>query len=411
MAIQNITPSDSSGTIILEEQRARSDDAAVSNPEAPTEVLEPVGRVTAEFVEFGTDAPVRPQEQTQSTPPAYANTTIPVQEGGEPAPPGTSAQAGAAAPRDDNTPPNSTQTARIISSQFAQRIVPRANTLDQFASYTYSLSWYLLTPEQYNNMVRTGRKNISSWSLLMQSGGAPAQQSGGGQAGRNPNFKLDYYLDNLEIDTLIPLKGTGSALTAQDMRFTVTEPQGLTLINNLYKAVSGLYKQANVTSKANYVMAKYVMCIRFYGYDDQGNLVKPGYSGTNGQPNTTDPRAVIEKFYPFVISNIKFRLQNKVIEYNIEAKPIIYFANKSTGRGTIPFAFELSGQTLSQILSGNPVGTKYPELAGERQDSPQPNTSAPGPTTAVNDVGNQAGLNNNNEFTGETQNPFSVVAP
>lgn len=372
MATTPIEPVDSAGEIIAEQQRAQADDASVSYPNQSPSILAPDGRINVDNLETGTDEPVVLLTQSQSTPPA------PINNNDEVAPSGTATNPGVGAPRDDNTPPNTTQTAGIISREFSQRVITKPNVLDQYASYTYALSWYLLTPSQYNSMVQTGRKSISNWSLLMQSGGAPTQQSGLALTGRNPYFKFDYYIDNLEIDTLIPLRGTGAALSATDMRFTVTEPNGLTLIENLYKAVSSLYKQANVTNKANYVMAKYVMAIRFYGYDDNGDLVKPGRTGTNGQVNLTDPRAIVEKFYPFVISNLKFRLQNKVVEYTVECKPIPYFANKSQDRGTIPFAFELSGQTVSQLLVGNAVRTQAPAPQNERVDSPQPNTSSPG---------------------------------
>jgi len=52
-------------------------------------------------------------------------------------------------------------------------ITPSPNVLDQFASYTYSLSLYLLTPQQANIMANTSKINTNEWSLLMQSGGAP----------------------------------------------------------------------------------------------------------------------------------------------------------------------------------------------------------------------------------------------
>jgi hypothetical protein len=253
-----------------------------------------------------------------------------------------------------------------------------------------------LTPDQYNEMVRSQKKNCASWQLLMQSAGAPTQQAGAtssstaATAGRNPFFSLDYYLDDLEIDSLIPLKGTGAANTATNIRFKVTEPNGITLIENLYKAVSTLYKQKNVNKNANYPMAQYCLVVRFYGYNDAGELVTTGRRGTNGKNNLTDPRAIVEKFYPFVISNIKFRIpKDRVVEYNVEGKPIPHFYNKSQDRGSIPFAFELIGTTVEQALRGKPVGTVYPASPGERRDSPTPNTSAPTQPAAVTGSANQ----------------------
>jgi hypothetical protein len=377
----------SSGEVVSQEAQARAEGAASSNPPPSTSVLAPDGRINRDAVETGTDAPTRTQEQTQATPPAGNGAPLPYQPdlvGESYAVPGVvTTQPGAAANRDDNTRPSNNSASQIINASFNQRITPRSNVLDQYASYTYAITWYLLTPEQYNEMTRSQKKNCASWQLLMQSAGAPTQAAGQtsnstATAGRNQFFDKDYYMDDLEIDSLVPLKGTGAANTATDIKFRVTEPNGITLIENLYKAVSTLYKQKNVSKTANYPMAQYCLAVRFYGYDEYGELVTTGRRGTNGQTNLTDPRAIVEKFYPFVITNIRFRIpKDRVVEYEVAGKPIPHFYNKSQDRGTIPFAFELMGETLGQVLQGKPVGTVYPASPGERRDTPTPNTSAP----------------------------------
>jgi hypothetical protein len=381
-----ILPTASSGQVVVEESLARADAANSSNPVPPTSVLTASGRINRSNIETGTNAPTRTQENTQSTPPAGNGNALPFATPGDEdaaQAPFFSTQAGAAENREDNTRPNTNTTSQTVNASFNQRIRPRSNILDEYASYTYAVTWYLLTPDQYNEMVRSKKKNCASWQLLMQSGGASTQvagTTGGSQnvAGRNQFFDKDYYLDELEIESIIPLKGTGAANTATNIKFKITEPNGITLIENLYKAVSTLYKQKNVDRNANYPMAQYCLAIRFYGYNDSGELINTGRSGTNGQTNLTDPRAIVEKFYPFVITNIKFRIpRDRVVEYDVEAKPIPHFYNKSQDRGTIPFNFELVGETVEQILQGKPAGTVYPASAGERRDSPTPNTSAP----------------------------------
>jgi len=393
----------SSGQFVAEEAQARAEGAVASNPVSPSSVLAPSGRINANNLETGTNAPVRTQTETQSTPPVGNGAPLPFatkDDDGNPLPGTAATQPGAAANRDDNTRPNSNSTAQLINASFKQRIVPEPNVLDQYASYTYALTWYLLTPDQYNEMVRSKKKNCASWQLLMQSGGAPTAAADPttatpGVAGRNKFFDLDYYMDDLEIESIIPLKGSGAANTATNIKFKVTEPNGITLIENLSSAVKTLYKEKNVDKNANYPMAQYCLVVRFYGYNENGELVTTGRRGTNGKTNLTDPRAIVEKFYPFVITNIKFRIpKDRVVEYSVEAKPIPHFYNKSQDRGTIPFAFELVGQTVEQILQGKPVGTVYPASPGERRDNPTPNTSAPsnvGP--AVDALGN---------FTGDT---------
>lgn len=398
----------SAGQFASQEAQARADNAVVSNPVTSPTVLTADGRINRDLVETGTNPPVRTQENTQSTPPAGDGSalryTAPNEEGFVQTGTGLNilpedlatleepyvvTQAGVAANRDDNTRPNTNSTAQIINDSFNQRIVPEPNVLDAYASYTYAISWYLLTPDQYNEMTTTQKKNCSSWQLLVQSGGAPTQAAGASAnstatAGRNQYFDKDYYIDDLEIDSVLLGRGTNAANNALDIKFKVTEPNGITLIENLYKAVSDLYKQKNVSKQVNYPMAQYCLVIRFYGYNDAGELVTTGRRGTNGATNLTDPRAVVEKFYPFVITNVKFRIpRDRVVEYAVEAKPIPHFYNKSQDRGTIPFAFELVGETVEQVLRGKPVGTVYPASPGERRDNPQPNTSAPTQPMAV----------------------------
>lgn len=403
--LENSRETASSGQVIAEEAQARAERATTSTPSNPVSVLSADGRINRNNIEFGTNPAVRTQEETQSTPPASDGSALPYTTPGNEdqiQAPFTTTQAGAATNRDDNTRPNSNSTAQIINASFNQRIVPRKNVLDEYASYSYAVTWYLLTPDQYNEMVRSKKKNCASWQLLMQSGGAPVADvntTSAGSAGRNQYFDLDYYLDDLEIESVIPLKGTGAANTATNIKFKVSEPNGITLIEKLSSAVKTLYKEKNVDKNANYPMAQYCLAIRFYGYNENGELVTTGRRGTNGQTNLTDPRAIIEKFYPFVITNIKFRIPRAgIVEYSVEAKPIPHFYNKSQDRGSIPFAFELVGETVEQILQGRPVGTQYPPSPGERQDSPQPNTSAPTQPTTISGSPNED-LGGGNSFS------------
>lgn len=274
---------------------------------------------------------------------------------------------------DDNPGVSTNTTQQTLSQTFAGRqIVPQPNILDQYASYTYSIGWYLLTPEQFNQ-ISTPNFNAGSWSLLMQSGGAPV-------AKRNQFFPYDYYLDDLEIETVIMGKGTNMSNNGMDIKFKVVEPNGITLIQNLYQAVVSAYKNsavnANQTNKIpNYGAAQYCLIIEFYGYDSNGNLVAPakGQYTTNSQVNNTSTQAVIKKYYPFIIRDITFRTVANAIEYNVTGSPITYETAASQKRGTIPFAFQLSGQTVSQILQGGPRTATTTGLdPNARNDKPSP---------------------------------------
>jgi hypothetical protein len=293
----------------------------------------------------------------------------------------------------DNTPPVSSNTSQqFINQTFAtQRIVAQPNVLDQYASYTYAISWWLLTPGQYNELTSglAPAPGSGNWSLLMQSGGAPI-------AGRNQAFPLDYYLDDLEIETYMAGHGTGMSTNGMAIKFKVVEPNGLTLIQKLYEAVQGAVfndialndqpgsgantartVNADATDQPlNYGAAQYCLTIEFYGYDDRGNLVAParGQIGTTGQLSTTNPQSVIKKYYPFLIQDLTFRTVANQVEYHVEGQPVNYNTGTSQARGTIPFSFQLSGQTVGQLLQGGPVVTATAQASpGERIPKPAPN--------------------------------------
>ena len=320
-----------------------------------------------------------------------------------------SGQSGVYSRGDDSPSTGPNQTQQMVNSAYNGVITPQPNVLSDYASYTYQMTWYLLTPEQYTSLTSMGAKSASTWQILIQSGGAATGNApGSGATGfgdfmdsllssnstaqgnmtgiRNKYFNLDYYMDDFEIDTLVPLKGTGAAHSATNISFTVTEPMGVTLLDNLYRAVSDMYKSSNGGKSTNYSMAFYCLGIRFYGYDDQGNLVKVGRSGSNGQMNLTDPSAIVEKFYPFVLKNISFRMTNSAVKYKVDCAPQGQFYNVSTDRGTIPFQYEFTGATVKDILvsggtgkTGGQGNADNAPAADGRKSSSQPKTNPPKP--------------------------------
>jgi hypothetical protein len=354
----------------------------------------------------GLNSPTVTTGQSQSTPAQDTSDDSPRQAptaGGVGA--GTSSNSYNARGNDDTPPPSRNTNQQVINTAFSnQAISPKPNVLDQYASYTYAISWWLLTPEQYNSLGAAGRRapapGTGNWTLLIQSGGAPI-------AGRNQFFPDDYYFDDLEIESFLMGKGTNMSNNAMEIRFKIIEPNGLTLIQRLYDAVVAAYKQANVSTgqTPNYAAAQYCLTIEFYGYDSQGNLVAPA-TGSNG----TGPQAVIKKYYPFLLRNISFRTVTNQVEYNIVASPVPYDTGTAQARGTIPFAFELAGTTVGQLLQGGPLAPAVANNNNGRNSKPAPDLGAV-IASSERVVANTARVDALGNFTGETENPFAVVAP
>jgi hypothetical protein len=348
---------------------ANSDAGATQNPAPPPTAA---GRLTttdaeklAAKTESGTNPPVKTLTETQSVNntsglPVYAEDGslatsrrnpetgelyTPLSEGRPGGEPGVGAQG-----EDGATASNTKQILDTVGNKPFQ---PRDNVLDQYASYTYNIGWYLMTPAQYKNLQTTAKPSIGQYNLLVQSGGAPENVGGvqpeltnGGTvadvtaaAGRNPFFGLDYYFDNLEIKSVISGKGTNRASNEASLKFTVTEPAGITLIDNLWKAVKGLYGDP----KVGYAEGYYALVIRFYGYDKNGKIVQAS--------NSDNSNAVVQKIIPFKIGNIEFSVTNRLVEYQVTGVAVPYDVGFGSNLGVIKSRIEVSGATVRDLLT------------------------------------------------------------
>jgi hypothetical protein len=382
------TPPASSGAQTQQAQAARDDRANPQSPPGPPLAAGPNGRVApaqtppptnarpanTNAANAGTNAPTRTGANTQATP---ANTAQPVQRPGNTPPVGaasapydpksfsaraTNALAAVTGGDDAYT---SALRSRINSFVAATpKVVTQANSLAQYYSYTYNVSIYIMSPGDYKKLVSDKKRNISGYQLLMQSGGAPfvnsqaatpqgaapvstgnnAQAQQVNSAGRNQYFPLDFYLDDIKITSKVPGKGSGSPHMIQELSFKILEPNGISLLDNLYNAC-----QAYVGKKQNYNSQNYLMVIKFYGYDQNGNLVR-----TTGFPaggSSTEPGVVVEKYIPFRFNNITFRVANKITEYNCTCMVPQNGIASGQGRGTIPYNIELSAKTLNDVFN------------------------------------------------------------
>ena len=226
-----------------------------------------------------------------------------------------------------------------------------------------------MSTKQYTRLLRSKKKNINGYNLLFQSGGAPTNVSGpmGKDAvqkmvdaegpvtdyGRNPAFPQDFYIDSITIDNALPGRQTQAAHMVTNMKFTVIEPGNISLIDRLYAAVQDMGQTAGENQPINYTATAYLMVMRWYGYDANGNLVKVG--ALDPATGLTDPNAVVEKFIPFIIKKINWSVGSKLVSYEFECAPINQMVAGGTRRGTVPYDVQLTATSVGELLGGNAV--------------------------------------------------------
>jgi hypothetical protein len=246
------------------------------------------------------------------------------------------------------------------------------NPLSKLSSYTYNITLYMITPDSYDKFLQSGRRKLdigqgnSGVFIVAQSGGINKKTYN-----RAPGFELDYYIDNLKFTTTTNPKASGTSSYTTDISFTITEPYGFSFIQNLRKANDALKEYTSQTSYKDCIEAFknfFVIGLRFYGYDINGNVIT-GQEPLYQEPldPTGNGEALFEHYYDIILDGVKFNLNGKAVQYNCTASGVSGLALLGTKRGRIPTGVTVEGSTIHDALVGpNGLFTKLNKQEQEK---------------------------------------------
>ena len=224
------------------------------------------------------------------------------------------------------------------------------NPLSEFSSVTYKLSLYAMTPEAFNNYNITGNWQIKDLELIVQSGGITA----GLDSPRNSWFNYDFTIDDLEIVGKINAKETTTATNNTGFKFKIYEPYGMTFPTRLVKAEIELQQKSkikkDISQQIEALNTPFLLVIRFYGYDSNGEVASRSINNTSATFTKTDEVAAFERAFPIVITKFNFRLDNKVTVYNVEAKAINEQIGFGLKRGITQSPIEIQADTVKSAI-------------------------------------------------------------
>ncbi len=213
-------------------------------------------------------------------------------------------------------------------------INPRPNELNKFSSVTYNIALYMINSKSYVNLMTapsTPEAVLQDSILLMRSGGVGRDNQDNALAA-SLGIDNSFFIDDLEVTTISagPSKYKQNT-NATDVRFTITEPRGVTLLEKLQTAA----KITLASTKEQYIHAPYLLEIKFKGYDELG------------QPIVAPSKP---KYIPIKINDISFEVTSMGTVYSVTAMP---FAHKLFGQinSTIPMNIELTAGTIGNIFS------------------------------------------------------------
>jgi hypothetical protein len=241
----------------------------------------------------------------------------------------------------------------------------RDNPLGKLSSHTYQISLYLVEPtilNQYFDNFAAGRKfslGNNGVYIVAQSGGINQNEDRaitlGGTPGPGPGY--DYFIDELKFSQIMPTKDSTNTPTS-DMSFNIkiVEPIGFNFVFQLRKASDAISRTDPLLSDGtipNEYQQKYLLGIRFYGYDENGQLLKAkSIDEGDTLSGLTDEYAIYERFFPIEISTFSFRLDGRATVYDIEAVPTIMINAYGQKHNTIKKKTTLVGTTVEEALIG-----------------------------------------------------------
>ena len=203
------------------------------------------------------------------------------------------------------------------------------NILDDYANYTYNFDLYMLSPDVYNKMM-ADPDDISQFdqaNLLMISSGD--KRNG---VGRNKHFTDTFYMDDVEMKTIVPTTGTSMNTNVTSIKFKIIEPYGVTLLERLEKMVADIFQDGRPKM---YAQVPYLLKVTFKGYDDDGN--------PRNIENST-------RYIPIKLTNITFNVSEGGATYDVSGIPY----NQEVMNNihiSLPQMIDISGETIGDFLN------------------------------------------------------------
>lgn len=239
------------------------------------------------------------------------------------------------------------------------------NPLSRLSSQTYQLSLYIVEPSVLNRYFEdfgAGRQfSLGSTGvyIVAQSGGVNRNESRAitlsGIPAVGPGY--DYYIDDLKFSQLMPTKNSINTPTS-DMSFSfrIVEPIGFNFLFQLRKASDAISAADPLLSGGttpNEYQQKYMLGIRFYGYNERGELLQSNAIDPNDElSGITNEFSLYERFFPIEISTFSFRLDGRATVYEIEAVPTVLQNAFGQKHNTIKKKTTLVATTVEEALVG-----------------------------------------------------------
>lgn len=251
------------------------------------------------------------------------------------------------------------------------------NPLDELQSYTYGLTLFALTKDDYNKLVDTTTAFTPSKALISSAGRY--------QDVRDSNFKEDFYFDSFKVSTVIGMNATNRSSNAITMDFTIIEPYGMTLLDRIMSV-----SMTELAAK-NYLDIPYLLRLEFFGTDDQGNVKKLTEHTKN---------------FPIKLISFKIKASVKGAEYAVQAVPFNHGANLESIQA-LKTRIEVTADTVQKFFDST---EEAPKMTDEYASDSTRNATAYAYQSGQAGAGGGRGTARHPRIIGDTPPEESVKA-
>ena len=191
-----------------------------------------------------------------------------------------------ALPQTDNITPNS-----VVGAT--------ENVLKRFASFNYNITLACLSTNELNFPESTYRNGGTPEVTVLRSGGEGSGTTKALIADETSTAKLEYFIDEVEMQSIIAPTSQTRTSNATSFSFKVNEPYSMGLF------LQSMMVAALKAGHRDYLKAPYALIIDFKGFDDDGNPMNAG--------------ALARRVFPIKLANVEFEVNSGGSQYGVSA--------------------------------------------------------------------------------------------
>jgi len=203
------------------------------------------------------------------------------------------------------------------------------NVLHEYASTNYIVTFGCLTPEELNKPDTTyrARPGPRPEHIILSSSGRKTYRRIPTLAETTFKVHPNYYIDELEIETVIAPNPKSRQTNFFNFNFTITEPYSM---GQLLQSMSVVAKHAGYE---NYLKSPWLIMIEFVGFDDEGNTITTG----------------VKKLLPIQLLKVEFGTSVEGSKYVFQATAYNDIAFMDSIQ-SLKKDFTISGRTVKEAL-------------------------------------------------------------